>query len=198
MVDMDTINSSRREPDLEQGISLSTEKVEAVNITKSPADMPTPETFVTHSNEALLQRAREMNATGQFVFTTYSELNIFLLLRSQDEILQLQDKLYKSLKGEGAWTDEDGDNLAATLKRYRMDPLITAPPPFCLYFIQLTLPSSISRSVVSPEDHFTMGTTRIQSERSCRPLSVRPTRPQRIATTRDLYFSNFHSRKGGA
>jgi hypothetical protein len=72
-----------------------------------------------HTIEELLLRAREINASGKFIFSCFSELNIFLLLRSQDEILRLQNKLYDSVRSKGTWSDADTDELQKKLKHYR-------------------------------------------------------------------------------
>jgi hypothetical protein len=74
---------------------------------------------VEHTNEQLLDRAREINASGRFIFSCFSELNTFLILRAQDEILNLQNRLHDSVKGQGTWTNEDTNNLQKKLKQYR-------------------------------------------------------------------------------
>lgn len=74
---------------------------------------------VKHTNEELLDRAREINASGKFIFSCFSELNTFLILRAQDEILRLQIKLHDSVKGKETWTEDDTDLLQEKLKQYR-------------------------------------------------------------------------------
>jgi hypothetical protein len=75
---------------------------------------------ITHTDKEFLERAREINGSGKFIFTCFSEMNTFLLLRSQEAILKLQNKLHNSIEGEGTWTDKDSDDLQAKLSQYRM------------------------------------------------------------------------------
>jgi len=75
---------------------------------------------VIHTDKDYLARAREVNKHGKFIFTCYSELNTFLLLRTQDEILKLQIKLHDSIKNGPPWTDEDSTALQKKLKQYRI------------------------------------------------------------------------------
>ena len=89
--------------------------VAAVESTTAEAQQPRQ---IGHSNKDLLKRAHEINERGQFIFTCYSELNTFLLLRSQDDILKLENKLNDSIEGIGEWTDEDFDNLQQKLRQY--------------------------------------------------------------------------------
>ena len=75
---------------------------------------------VIHTDKDYLDRASEINKHGKFIFTCYSELNTFLLLRAQDEILKLQNKLHDCIKNEIPWTDEDSATLQRKLKQYRI------------------------------------------------------------------------------
>lgn len=74
---------------------------------------------ITHTDKELLERAREVNSSGKFIFTCFSEMNTFLLLRSQQQILKLQNKLHDSVEGNGTWTDADSDDLQTKLNQYR-------------------------------------------------------------------------------
>jgi hypothetical protein len=76
-------------------------------------------THARHTDEQLLNRAREVNASGKFIFSCYSELNTFLLLKAQEEILEMQNKLHESVKGIGEWTSEDSESLQKKLTAYR-------------------------------------------------------------------------------
>jgi hypothetical protein len=80
-------------------------------------EVPKP---VIHTDKDFLKRAREVNKHGIFIFTCYSELNTFLLLRAQDEILKLQNKLHDCINNEIPWTDEDSETLQRKLKQYRI------------------------------------------------------------------------------
>jgi hypothetical protein len=75
---------------------------------------------ITHTDKELLDRAREINSSGKFIFTCFSEMNTFLLLRSQQEILKLQNRLHDSIEGKGTWTEADSDDLQKKLSEYRM------------------------------------------------------------------------------
>lgn len=72
----------------------------------------------SHTNNELLSRARKINESGRFIFACYSELNTFLLLRAQDDILRLQNKLEDSVTGTSAWTDNDSNDLQQKLRQY--------------------------------------------------------------------------------
>src|SRR5579871_1093225 len=114
---------SAQDVDIEQGLPSSeapsaiplravTEKLEA-----DAKDAQGQNEFC-HSNRDLLSRAREINENGRFIFACYSELNTFLLLRAQDDILRLQNKLEDSVKGLSTWTDIDSGDLQQKLRQY--------------------------------------------------------------------------------
>jgi hypothetical protein len=100
--------------DLEQGMTSNTPAA----TTTVPVN-PEQETNPPHTDEQLLKRAREVNASGKFIFSCYSELNTFLLLKAQDEILRMQNKLHESVNGIGQWTEEDSTALRKKLTEYR-------------------------------------------------------------------------------
>src|SRR5436190_3322140 len=106
---------------------------------------------VGHTDQDLLARAREVNTSGKFIFTCYSELNTFLLLRAQDEILRLQRNLQECVEKKMPWTDEDANKLQEKLKQYRIIRLISQ-------FI-----NNFRRIVGYAEDDFDLGTSTIQS-----------------------------------
>jgi hypothetical protein len=115
MSQIETVDDSGT--DLEQGLPSETPKV-TVETAESPDDEELPGR-IGHTDEELLMRAREINSCGKFIFTCYSELNTFLLLRAQDDILKLQNKLHDSVKGKDVWTDEDSEHLQNKLRQYR-------------------------------------------------------------------------------
>jgi hypothetical protein len=71
-----------------------------------------------HSTEDLLKRAREVTASGKFIFSGFSELNVFVLLHEQDYILRLQRKLHASVDSRGPWTEEDITEMQTHVKQY--------------------------------------------------------------------------------
>src|SRR5271170_6959547 len=101
--------------DLERGPTPDQQKVE-VQIDESPVER----TFISHTNEELINQAREMSSSGKFIFTCFSELHTFLLLKQQDEILKLQLKLEDSFISPGLqWTDDDMHTLQQKMRQYR-------------------------------------------------------------------------------
>lgn len=115
-----TINSEivndAQPADLEMGtITAPDQQKDDVQIDASPLET----TFISHTDEELLKQAREMSSSGKFIFTCFSELNTFLLLQQQDEILKLEFKLYDSIKGAGSWTEQDSRTLQDKMKIYR-------------------------------------------------------------------------------
>jgi hypothetical protein len=76
-----------------------------------------------HTTAELLKRARDVTASGQFIFSGFSEMNVFVLLQFQDHILRLQRKLHDSAEGVGSWSDDDTKVLHENLKQYRTTPI---------------------------------------------------------------------------
>ena len=103
--------------DLEMGSTstASDQQKAEVQVDESPVETA----FIAHTDEELLKQAREMSSSGKFIFTCYSELNTFLLLQQQDDILKLQCKLYDSINGPGPWTEQDLRTLQDKMKVYR-------------------------------------------------------------------------------
>src|SRR5579859_1756306 len=80
--------------------------------TAQPAqNTPEDSRLGSHTMQELMERAQLVNATGKFIFSSYSELNVFLILRAQDQILELQKKLQDHMNGRGTWSDADDANL---------------------------------------------------------------------------------------
>jgi len=101
--------------DLERGPTPDQPK-EDVQIDESSLER----TFISHTKEELINQAREMSSSGKFIFTCFSELNTFLLLKQQDEILKLQLKLEDSFLSPGPqWTDDDMQNLQQKMRQFR-------------------------------------------------------------------------------
>jgi len=101
--------------DLERGPTAPDQQKEEVQIDESPLER----TFIPHTNEELLHQAREMSSSGKFIFCCFSELNTFILLQQQDQILKLQLKLEDSVNGPGQWTDDDMHTLQHKIRQYR-------------------------------------------------------------------------------
>ena len=101
--------------DLERGIPTPDLQNSVIDGIEPPLNERPRE--ITHTDADLLERAREINASGKFIFTCFSEMNTFLLLRSQDAILKLQNKLHDRVQ---TWTDDDSENLQAMLRQYRI------------------------------------------------------------------------------
>jgi hypothetical protein len=102
----------------------TTDVIEDLEAGPASPDLPNgalePPKPVVYTDKDFLERAREVNKHGIFIFTCYSELNTFLLLRAQDEILKLQNKLHDCINNDIPWTDEDSETLQQKLKQYRI------------------------------------------------------------------------------
>jgi hypothetical protein len=105
--------------DLEIGITLDSTPTTVSNEIVAGKEDAVTIVNEMHSTQELLKRAREVNASGQFIFSGFSELTVFLLLRSQDHILRLQRKLHASVASGGPWCDDDANELRIHLKEYR-------------------------------------------------------------------------------
>jgi hypothetical protein len=114
MLELETIEVNQT-IDLEHGIPQK----DLPHITTVEAPPGQETTHRAHTDEQLLKRAREVNASGKFIFSCFSELNTFLLLKAQDEILEMQNKLHESVNGIGEWTPGDSESLQKKLTQYR-------------------------------------------------------------------------------
>ena len=98
---------------LEEGLSSALPKTNLGDV----VEVENSKSF-EHSDKQLLNRAREINANETFVFASFSEVNTFFLLRTQDELSKLQNKLEDSIRGTAAWTEEESDILQRKLEKY--------------------------------------------------------------------------------
>ena len=113
--------------DLERGVSTPNLQNPVIGGIDPPLNERPRE--IIHTDAELLKRAREINSSGKFIFTCFSEMNTFLLLRSQQAILKLQNKLHDSVEGKETWTDIDSENLQTKLQQYRIFRKISSANP---------------------------------------------------------------------
>lgn len=110
--------------DVEAGITPIVTHIEGTkNVVTTDEDVASPGVGPNHTTAELLKRAREVTASGQFIFSGFSEMNVFVLLQFQDHVLRLQRKLHQSVEGIGSWSDDDTKDLHENLKQYRTTPI---------------------------------------------------------------------------
>src|SRR5437762_14149702 len=66
---------------------------------------------------ALLEAAHKFNNSGRFIFKSFLETSLYVLLHLQDDIARLQEEMRQKI-AQGTYTVNDREVLITSLKQY--------------------------------------------------------------------------------